>query len=100
MAGLSGSVIELSNYLEQRIFQKSSEYAAVSVISCLLIYFVMFAISTVLEQIKFILVPTFPLSVIYSLTYLNCFLSSFSLQSAASFDEVGKVVLVGDGENT
>jgi F-type H+-transporting ATPase subunit alpha len=45
MAGLSGSVIELSNYLEQRISQKSSEYAA----------------------------------------------------SAASFDEVGKVVSVGDG---
>jgi len=45
MAGLSGSVIELSNYLEQRIAQKSSEYAA----------------------------------------------------SAASFDEVGKVVSVGDG---
>jgi len=45
MAGLSGSVIELSNYLEQRISQKSDEYAA----------------------------------------------------SAASFDEVGKVVSVGDG---
>jgi hypothetical protein len=30
MAGLSGSVIELSNYLEQRISQKSEEYAAVS----------------------------------------------------------------------
>jgi len=45
MAGLSGSVIELSNYLEQRISQKSAEYAA----------------------------------------------------SAASFDEVGKVVSVGDG---
>mmetsp|Transcript_34444 Transcript_34444/g.71069 ORF Transcript_34444/g.71069 Transcript_34444/m.71069 type:complete len:549 (+) Transcript_34444:53-1699(+) len=45
MAGLSGSVIELSNYLEQRISQKSEEYAA----------------------------------------------------SAASFDEVGKVVSVGDG---
>lgn len=30
MAGLSGSVIELSNYLEQRISQKSAEYAAVS----------------------------------------------------------------------
>jgi len=45
MANLSGSVIELSNYLEQRIAQKSSEYAA----------------------------------------------------SAASFDEVGKVVSVGDG---
>ena len=29
MAGLSGSVIELSNYLEQRISQKSSEYAKV-----------------------------------------------------------------------
>jgi hypothetical protein len=29
MAGLSGSVIELSNYLEQRISQKSAEYAAV-----------------------------------------------------------------------
>ena len=28
-AGLSGSVIELSNYLEQRISQKSEEYAAV-----------------------------------------------------------------------
>jgi len=45
MAGLSGSVIELSNYLEQRISQKSSEYA----------------------------------------------------KSAASFDEVGNVVSVGDG---
>jgi len=45
MAGLSGSVIELSNYLEQRISQKSAEYAA----------------------------------------------------SSASFDEVGKVVSVGDG---
>jgi hypothetical protein len=33
MAGLSGSVIELSNYLEQRISQKSAEYAAVSAIS-------------------------------------------------------------------
>jgi F-type H+-transporting ATPase subunit alpha len=44
-AAASGSVIELSNYLEQRISQKSSEYAA----------------------------------------------------SAASFDEVGKVVSVGDG---
>ena len=32
MAGLSGSVIELSNYLETRISQKSTEYAAVSVI--------------------------------------------------------------------
>jgi hypothetical protein len=30
MAGVSGSVIELSNFLEQRISQKSSEYAAVS----------------------------------------------------------------------
>lgn len=30
MAGLSGSVIELSNYLEQRISQKSAEFAAVS----------------------------------------------------------------------
>ena len=30
MAGASGSVIELSNYLEQRISQKSAEYAAVS----------------------------------------------------------------------
>lgn len=30
MAGLSGSVIELSNYLEQKISQKSAEYAAVS----------------------------------------------------------------------
>ena len=30
MAGLSGSVIELSNYLETRISQKSGEYAAVS----------------------------------------------------------------------
>lgn len=30
MANLSGSVIELSNYLEQRISQKSAEYAAVS----------------------------------------------------------------------
>jgi hypothetical protein len=29
MAGLAGSVIELSNYLEQRISQKSAEYAAV-----------------------------------------------------------------------
>lgn len=28
-AGLSGSVIELSNYLEQRISQKSEEYASV-----------------------------------------------------------------------
>jgi hypothetical protein len=37
MAGLSGSVIELSNYLEQRISQKSAEYAAVSLLS---IYFV------------------------------------------------------------
>ena len=45
MAGASGSVIELSNYLEDRLSQKSSEYAA----------------------------------------------------SAASFDEVGKVVSVGDG---
>lgn len=44
-AGASGSVIELSNYLEQRISQKSSEYAA----------------------------------------------------STAAFDEVGKVVSVGDG---
>ena len=33
MAGLSGSVIELSNYLEQRISQKSAEYAAVSIFS-------------------------------------------------------------------
>lgn len=31
MAGLSGSVIELSNYLETRISQKSGEYAAVSI---------------------------------------------------------------------
>ena len=45
MAGASGSVIELSNYLENRLSQKSSEYAA----------------------------------------------------SAASFDEVGKVISVGDG---
>ena len=45
MAGLSGSVIELSSYLEKRISQKSAEYAA----------------------------------------------------SAASFDEVGRVVSVGDG---
>jgi hypothetical protein len=30
MANLSGSVIELSNYLEQKISQKSAEYAAVS----------------------------------------------------------------------
>jgi len=45
MASVAGSVIELSNYLEQRISQKSAEYAA----------------------------------------------------SAASFDEVGKVVSVGDG---
>jgi F-type H+-transporting ATPase subunit alpha len=45
MAGVSGSVIELSNYLESRLSQKSSEYAA----------------------------------------------------SAASYDEVGKVVSVGDG---
>lgn len=30
MAGVSGSVIELSNFLEQRISQKSAEYAAVS----------------------------------------------------------------------
>ena len=45
MAGVSGSVIELSNYLESRLSQKSSEYAA----------------------------------------------------SAASFDEVGKVISVGDG---
>lgn len=30
MSGLSGSVIELSNYLEQKISQKSAEYAAVS----------------------------------------------------------------------
>jgi F-type H+-transporting ATPase subunit alpha len=45
MASASGAVIELSNYLEQRISQKSAEYAA----------------------------------------------------SAASFDEVGKVVSVGDG---
>eukprot|EP01039_Chlorochromonas_danica_P018421 gene18421-22153_t len=45
MSGLSGSVIELSNYLEQKISQKSAEYAA----------------------------------------------------SSASFDEVGKVVSVGDG---
>ena len=45
MAGLSGSVIELSSYLEKRISEKSSEYAA----------------------------------------------------SAASFDEVGRVVSVGDG---
>jgi hypothetical protein len=30
MGNLSGSVIELSNYLEQRISQKSAEYAAVS----------------------------------------------------------------------
>jgi F-type H+-transporting ATPase subunit alpha len=45
MAGVSGSVIELSNYLEDRLSQKSAEYAA----------------------------------------------------SAASFDEVGKVISVGDG---
>jgi len=45
LAGLAGSVIELSNYLESRISQKSSEFAA----------------------------------------------------SSASFDEVGKVVSVGDG---
>merc|ERR1711968_253616 len=45
MAGVSGSVIELSSYLEKRISEKSSEYAA----------------------------------------------------SAASFDEVGRVVSVGDG---
>ncbi len=45
MAGAAGSVIELSNYLEQRISQKASDYAA----------------------------------------------------STASFDEVGKVVSVGDG---
>jgi len=32
MAGLSGSVIELSNYLESRISQKSTEYAAVSLL--------------------------------------------------------------------
>lgn len=31
MAGASGSVIELSNYLEQRISQKSAEFAAVSI---------------------------------------------------------------------
>ena len=30
MAGLSGSVIELSSYLEKRISQKSAEYAAVN----------------------------------------------------------------------
>jgi hypothetical protein len=30
MAAASGSVIELSNYLEQRISQKAAEYAAVS----------------------------------------------------------------------
>lgn len=29
MSGLSGSVIELSNYLEQKISQKSADYAAV-----------------------------------------------------------------------
>ena len=29
MADLSGSVIELSSYLEKRIAQKSTEYAAV-----------------------------------------------------------------------
>ena len=45
MAGVSGSVIELSNYLEDRLSKKSSEFAA----------------------------------------------------SAASFDEVGKVISVGDG---
>lgn len=31
MANLSGSVIELSNYLEQKISQKSAEYASVSI---------------------------------------------------------------------
>ena len=30
MAGASGSVIELSNYLEKRLSAKSAEYAAVS----------------------------------------------------------------------
>jgi hypothetical protein len=30
MAGASGSVIELSNYLEKRLSQKSADYAAVS----------------------------------------------------------------------
>ena len=44
MAGLSGSVIELSNYLEQRISQKSAEYAAVSseLLSTLSIYLINF----------------------------------------------------------
>jgi len=46
MAGLSGSVIELSNYLEQRISQKSAEYAAVSweLLSKLSIYLINFII--------------------------------------------------------
>jgi hypothetical protein len=43
MAGLSGSVIELSNYLEQKISQKSADYAAVQnfnlILSLILPYF-------------------------------------------------------------
>ena len=74
MAGLSGSVIELSNYLEQRISQKSAEYAAV--------------------RKNLIIIHDF-----FSFWFTNGvkYLSSEYLQSAASFDEVGKVVSVGDG---
>ena len=42
MAGLSGSVIELSNYLEQRISQKSAEYAAVISLIFFMINFLFF----------------------------------------------------------
>lgn len=38
MANLSGSVIELSNYLEQKISQKSAEYAAVSITLIMRLY--------------------------------------------------------------
>jgi len=88
MAGLSGSVIELSNYLESRISQKSSEYAAVSCAFFGLAgrCFIFLSLSVFLT----FFFPAFPHSPSPSPS------PSF-LQSAASFDEVGKVVSVGDG---
>ena len=46
MANLSGSVIELSSYLEQRISQNSTEYAAV-----IIFVFVLFRYYFILNRI-------------------------------------------------
>jgi hypothetical protein len=54
MAGLAGSVIELSNYLEQRISQKSAEYAAVRNYLLLKHFLIMRRRSSYLIKISFL----------------------------------------------